>query len=106
MEKGIKYDKEKIRLDLISTCVLKGLAKILTYGCKKYEERNWENGLKFGRIYAAILRHLIAFWEGEDYDKESKELHIDHAMCNIHFLSHFIHNYEKYYKFDDRSKMD
>lgn len=62
------------------------LGAILTYGATKYEDRNWELGMRWGRIYAAALRHLLAWWAGEDFDKESGLPHLEHAFCCLAFL--------------------
>jgi hypothetical protein len=99
---GRKDDSGKLRMDLISPDALKGLAEILTFGSNKYNDRNWEKGVSFGRLYGAALRHLISFWDGCDIDEESGKMAIDHAQCCLHFLSHYLHNYSKYKNFDDR----
>jgi hypothetical protein len=87
---GKKFDDEKLRMDLLSTQAIEGIAEILTFGAKKYGDRNWEKGLNYSRIFAALLRHLFAWWQGEDIDPESGLHHIDHVACNAHFLQHFI----------------
>lgn len=84
---AIKYDANKPRMDLLPPEAILGLASILTYGADKYADRNWEQGMDWGRIYAAVLRHLLAYWSGEDLDPESGLPHIDHALCGIAFLS-------------------
>jgi len=86
MGKGIKFDSEKNRLDLIPPEAIEELGKILTHGAKKYSDRNWELGMDWGRVFGATQRHLWAFWKGEDYDKDSKELHLSHALCCLAFL--------------------
>mgnify|MGYP003394458006 CR=1 FL=1 len=75
---GRKDDAQKNRFDLIPPEALEQLAAVYTYGCH-YGERNWEQGIKWGRIFAAIMRHLWAFWRGEDVDKESGLSHLAHA---------------------------
>jgi hypothetical protein len=79
MDEGRKDDQGKLRYDLIPAGPLQELANVYTYGAGKYADRNWENGIKWGRIFAAIMRHLWAFWRGEDFDKESGQLHLAHA---------------------------
>lgn len=86
---GVKYDENKLRFDLFSPAANSGLAAVLTYGAQKYEARNWERGLDYGRVYAALQRHLNLWWSGEQDDDESGLSHLDHAACCIHFLSHF-----------------
>jgi len=80
-------DGLKLRLDLVPPEALFGLSDILTYGARKYADRNWERGGKWGRSYASALRHLLAFWAGEDMDSESGLPHIDHVLANVVFLS-------------------
>ena len=50
IEEGSKYDKNKLRVDLLSFQALQGIAEILTFGAKKYGDRNWEKGLSFSRV--------------------------------------------------------
>ena len=88
-DNGSKFDKDKIRLDLISIQAINGIGEVLTYGSQKYGDRNWEKGLTWSRVFGALLRHLFAFWLGKDLDEESDLDHIDHAMCCLMFLSHY-----------------
>lgn len=83
---GKKFDKEKLRVDLLPPDALEEIAKVLTFGAQKYGDRNWEYGMKWSRPYGAILRHLWAWWKGEDIDPESGISHLGHAGCNILFL--------------------
>lgn len=85
--KGIKHDKEKVKLDLIPKEALYGLGEVLTFGHNKYGRANWANGIEFSRLLSATLRHIAAYNSGEDTDPESGLCHIDHAMCNLAFLS-------------------
>jgi len=98
--KGNKFDKEKLRMDLIPPAAIKGLAYVLGMGAAKYGDYNWYKGVEYSRLYAACLRHLIAWWEGEDYDQESGFTHVDHAMCNLAFLCQFMNDAR--FELDDR----
>jgi len=94
-----KADNEKLRYDLLSVDAIEDLVRVLNFGASKYADRNWEKGIKWGRVYSAAQRHLTAFWRGEDMDPETGIPHIAHAMCNCMFLLHYMkHNKE----FDDR----
>ena len=86
-EGGLKYDNDKPRMDLLDFDALEGLAKVLTFGAKKYDEHNWRNGISYSRLTAAMLRHLTALQRGEDIDAESGLPHIDHLGCCWMFLS-------------------
>lgn len=85
---GRKDDGDKVRVDLLSPVSVLATAGVLSYGAKKYGERNWEKGIHHSRLYAAALRHLMAYWLGEDVDPETGLRHIDHAACCVHFLQH------------------
>lgn len=85
---GVKYDQDKLRYDLISPMSNEATAKVLTYGAKKYNDRNWENGIAYSRLYRAALGHLQDFWRRNDIDSESSLRHLDHAAANIHMLQH------------------
>lgn len=98
---AMKFDGEKVRLDLIPVTPLLAIGKVLTYGAKKYSERNWEKGLAWSRCYAAALRHLFAWWSGETNDPETGLNHLDHALCEIMFLREFA---ETHPELDDRPK--
>jgi len=69
-EQGVKHDDSKARYDLIPPEAIEGLAHLYALGAEKYGDRNWEEGLAFGRVFAAMMRHAWAWWRGEDYDKD------------------------------------
>ena len=99
---GVKYDTEKIRLDLLPVKPLKEIAKVLTSGAKKYDDRNWEKGILFHRVYRACIGHLMDWWDRKDPDKESGLTHLAHAGCCILFLLQYQLLYPLYKKFDVR----
>lgn len=84
---GMKYDSNKIRMDLLEYECIEDVARILTFGAQKYKERSWMN-VPNGRdrYFAALMRHLVAWRKGEIIDPESKEPHLSHCACNIMFL--------------------
>lgn len=93
---GRKDDSEKDRLELIPPEAVFALARVLTFGAAKYEDRNWEKGMKWGRVFGAAMRHLWAWWGGRgpttksfllgDLDGETKFSHLWHALCCVAFL--------------------
>ena len=99
MEEGTKHDEEKVRFDLIPPRPLYELAEIYTYGARKYDDRNWERGIKWGRIFAAIMRHLWKFWRGEWADPESGLPHLAHAAWGCFTLLEYNLTHAEY---DDR----
>src|SRR3990167_2452104 len=73
---GRKDDDNKPRFDLLPFDALRAVATVLTFGAAKYEDRNWEKGMKWGRLAAATLRHIGSWMCGYDYDEESKLHHL------------------------------
>jgi hypothetical protein len=86
---GVKYDTDKLRFDLFSPHALEQVAQVLTLGAQKYRPRNWETGMRWGRPFAAAMRHLWAWWRGEDRDPDTGLSHLAHAACNLMFLLHY-----------------
>ena len=82
----VKFDNGKPRLDLIAPELMEELGKILAFGAKKYEDRNWEKGTDWGKYFGALQRHLWAWWKGEENDKETNESHLSHAACCLMFI--------------------
>lgn len=83
---GTKLDAGKNQLGLISSIFLFGLGRVLTFGATKYAAHNWRKGIAYSRLYDALMRHLWAWWDGEDTDPETGESHLDHAACCLMFL--------------------
>lgn len=75
-QKGRKNDGGKLRFDLIPVMPLRKLAEVYTLGSLKYDDRNWERGMLWGRIYAAMLRHATAWWLGERNDAVDGQHHL------------------------------
>jgi hypothetical protein len=86
-KEGAKYDTGKPRYDLLAPEFLDGVSRILAFGAAKYKDRNWELGMKWGRPFAAAMRHLWSWMGGEKIDPESGMPHLWHAGCNIMFLT-------------------
>ena len=99
---GVKMDSGKLRFDLIPPWALEMLAAVFTTGAMKYLDRNWEKGMRWGRIFAALNRHLWAFWRGETVDPEDGISHMIHAAwCCIVLYEYWLHKIGQ----DDRSQL-
>jgi len=95
-EEAKKYDDGKVRLELIPPELLFAVGTILSFGAKKYADRNWEKGMKWSRVYGALMRHMWKWWAGKgptnenflfgSIDDETKHSHLWHAGCCIAFL--------------------
>lgn len=83
---GVKFDQGKARYDLLPGEFLEATAQVLTFGAAKYGERNWELGMNWGRPFAALMRHMWAWWGGEGKDPETGMSHLWHAACCLAFM--------------------
>lgn len=86
---GAKYDGGKARYDLIPPEALDALAELYSLGAKKYGDRNWEEGFKWGRLFAAMCRHAFAWWRGEKYDQVDGQSHLIAVAWNAFALYTF-----------------
>jgi hypothetical protein len=94
-EKGVKPE----RMDQIPPDALMKIAEVFGYGADKYSDYNWAKGYEWSKSFAAMQRHLWAFWGGEDLDPESGLPHLAHAGTHIMFLLRF---QDQFPQFDDR----
>ena len=88
---GYKLDYGKLRYDLLPPDILEAITWTLTWACSRtspppYPERNWEKGMSWLKVFAALMRHLWAWRRGENSDPESGKSHLWHAACCITFL--------------------
>ena len=86
MSSARKDDADKVRMELLPPELIEATAAVLTFGANKYADRNWEHGLKWGRCFGALMRHLWAWWRGEKADPETGFSHLWHASCCLAFL--------------------
>ncbi len=93
MSNGLKYDNDKPKWELLHWSIVKGIVNVLTFGAIKYKANSWQtidNAQE--RYFSALMRHLIAWRDGEKKDHESGLSHLDHVACNLMFLKHFEDN--------------
>ena|ERR1700682_4855695 len=83
---GVKHDSGKVRMDLLSPIALEEIAKVMTYGAKKYGDNNWRGGLAWSRVVGALLRHVFSWIKREEIDSETGLSHLAHAGCCLMFL--------------------
>jgi hypothetical protein len=86
VSEGRKDDTGKVRIELIPPEAMFAIATILTFGADKYGDRNWEEGMKWSRVFGALMRHMWAWWRGERADAETGYSHLWHAACCVVFL--------------------
>jgi hypothetical protein len=102
LSEGVKHDQGKARFDLLPPEALFELVQVFNFGAKEYGDRNWEKGLKWGRIFAAICRHIFNWLGGEENAKDSGLHHMAHAAWGCLALVTYAKRGMK--QFDDRSK--
>lgn len=103
MDKGLRYNDGKPKVDLIPPRWVFVLAEVLTQGAEKYDLRNWEQGMDWGHCYAGAMRHLLRFWSCQEIDPESGLNHLAHAAWNCLALLTY---YEEGLGTDSRSELD
>lgn len=85
-----KQDAGKPRWDLLPIRPIEEVVEVLTDGAAKYSENGWQKVSNAKeRYFAALMRHIVAWREGQTCDIESGKSHLIHAICNLLFLYHF-----------------
>lgn len=101
VSQGRKDDNGKERFDLIPVYPLFKIAEVYTIGAKKYADRNWEKGIQYGRIFAALMRHAWKWWKGEQNDPVDGQ----HHLASVAWCAMTLMEYERTHpELDDRSK--
>jgi len=83
--KGVKPE----RMDLIPPDFLLMLSRVFAAGAEKYEDHNYLKGFEWSKSYAAMQRHVLAFWGGEDIDPETGQPHLGCAAFHCAALFMF-----------------
>ncbi len=83
---GVNHDEGKAPIHLIPPELVLAVAHVLGNGTKKYDARNWENGMSWGRVFSSLMRHLWKWWGGETDDQESGLPHLWHAAARVAML--------------------
>lgn len=107
--KGVKFDGEKTRMELLPPLAQEKIARVFTYGAKKYSSWNWSEGMKWSRLFGALNRHINAWYRGEDTDfdpecqgcqsgdckNHSGEHHLAAAGCSIMMLLELVDTFKE-----------
>ena len=92
LAEGLKFDTEKPDWALMPWRSLQEVVEVLTFGEKKYNPDgsnpgNWRRVPDWDRRYfAATIRHLLDWMEGDRLDTETGCSHLAHAACCILFM--------------------
>ena len=92
LKEASKFDDRKLRMSLFPPDVLNQICEVLEFGAAKYGDNNWRKGMEWTRLYDAAQRHLQAWLQNEDLDKESNINHLAHACCNLVFLLNYVNS--------------
>lgn len=99
---GAKASKP-CQLGYIDPLALEKLGDVAGYGAEKYDKYNYLKGYDWSLSYNAMIRHMLAFWDGEDYDDENGAPHMSsvawHALALVSFM-------ERELGTDDRPHME
>lgn len=83
-EKALRYNEGKPELHYLLTFpeALRAIARVSTCGARKYEAYNYLKGAPASESVGSALRHLLAWWGGENNDPESELHHLAHFAWN------------------------
>lgn len=84
----VKHDQDKSDWSLVPWSSMRQVLTVLEIGAKKYSADNWQKGTE-DRYKKALLRHVLAYAEGEKLDQETGLHHLAHAACNCLFILWF-----------------
>ena len=98
---GLKFDGDKPMMQFLDPKFQLEIAKVFTFGAKKYGANNYKNGIHLNRILAAADRHLSAFKMGEDLDHETGLVHLAHAAACLQMAYYM---WDRNTPFDDRKE--
>lgn len=86
-EPGSKYDSGKRRFSLIPLEAINEVTDVLEVGAQKYAVDNWKHVPEARtRYYDASIRHITAWFGGEQLDPETGKHHLAHGICCLMFL--------------------
>ncbi len=91
---GARANSGKVSMALVPLHLLAGVARVFMGGKMKYAPWNWAKGMPYSTCFDCTMRHMIKWWyTGEELDAESGEHHIDHAICNLLMLKHYMSSF-------------
>ena len=78
---------------LIQPEFILGVAGVMTFGVEKHGEYDYLDSHRLSEYYNKALRHLLAFWSGQDNDPETKLSHLCHAGANMNIMFHLLNKH-------------
>lgn len=81
------YGKAKPPMQYVPPVALLELGLVMEHGASKYGSMNWrKDPVTASTYYDALMRHAFQYWDGADYDLESKRKHLAHIMAGCAIL--------------------
>jgi len=81
------FGSQKVGLSCVPMTVVLELATAMREGVQKYGRYNWrESGVRSSVYFDAAIRHLFAWWEGEEIDPDSGISHLTKAIASLAVL--------------------
>lgn len=77
------------QLGAVDPAALLEVARVAGFGGQKYDRGNFLKGYAWSLSFDALMRHLLAFWDGEETDPESGMSHMAHAAWHCLALISF-----------------
>jgi len=89
MEQALRYNTGKPELSFLLSApyAMTGLAEVFTEGAKKYPRDNWKKGFPKDQLVDSLLRHLMAYQNGQENDEETGCNHLNHVLWNAMALA-------------------
>ncbi len=99
-EQAMRKNEGKPQLSYVLDVMpaLKDMVAVMEFGANKYERNNWQKGFPKDKLLDSLLRHIDAFYSGEDVDPESGLPHVGHIMCNAAFLAYHYGSNSEYWE--------
>lgn len=98
-EQALRFNTGKTSYKEIYPKFIEAIAEVMSKSRAKYPEFNWTKSTNFSTPLDSLHRHLAAFENGEDFDKESQSQHLAHIATNVMFLMYQFNNHPE---MDDR----
>jgi len=74
----------KVPLSTVSAPVIAEVGLAMMEGARKYGRHNYRDvGVRASVYYDATLRHMMAWWEGQDIDPDSGLSHVTKAIASL-----------------------
>ena len=84
---------KKVPLSTVSAIIVAEMGLGMLEGARKYGRHNYRiAGVRASVYYDAAMRHLMAWWEGQDIDPDSGLPHIVKALSTLAVLRDAQHN--------------